>query len=220
MNFSILFPSRVLIFLLCAVISCQARKKHPALEASVGVDPKRASCSDTPSPKRKVQFPDSLAGRSIASQMEMYTGYIEVTAAPDYLFYWFYPTLDGNDDAPLVVWTNGGPGCSSMEGASTENSPLVLFDIKEACSSSTCDFTNQLSTNPYGWNQHANVLYIDQPRYVGNSFGYGDYTTSSVAAGQDFVTFYTNWLQYFPEFVDRPVVLSGEVHRVFDHLEI
>ncbi len=146
--------------------------------------------------------------------MDMYTGYIEVTSAPDYLFYWFYPTLDGNEDAPLVVWTNGGPGCSSMEGATTENSPLVLFDMKEACSSSTCDYTNQLSTNPYGWNQHANVLYIDQPRYVGNSFGYGDYTTSSVAAGQDFVTFYTNWLQYFPEFVGRPIVLSGEVRFI------
>jgi len=54
------------------------------------------------------------------------------------------------------------------------HSPLVLFNIKEACSTpDDCDYTNQLSTNPYGWNAHANVLYLDQPRFVGYSFGSG-----------------------------------------------
>lgn len=45
-----------------------------------------------------------------------------------------------------------------MEGATTENGPLILFDIKEACSSGDCDYTGQLSLNPYSWNAHANVL--------------------------------------------------------------
>jgi carboxypeptidase C (cathepsin A) len=45
-----------------------------------------------------------------------------------------------------------------MEGATTENGPLVLYDIKEACSSEDCDYTEQLSLNPYSWNAHANVL--------------------------------------------------------------
>lgn len=54
--------------------------------------------------------------------------------APDYLFYWFFSTRDKNPDAPLIIWTNGGPGCTAMEGATTENGPLFLLDIKEACS--------------------------------------------------------------------------------------
>ena len=174
------------------------------------VKPKDATCSETPSPKTKVEFPDSIAGRSIASTFEMYTGYINVTTAPDYLFYWFFGAQNGDESAPLVVWTNGGPGCSSMEGASTENTPITLFDMKEACSSGDCDYTGQLSTNPYGWNARANVLYIDQPRYVGFSYGYGDFVTSSTDAGDDFVVFLLSWLEYFPEFKDRKIIISGE----------
>ena len=45
-----------------------------------------------------------------------------------------------------------------MEGATTENGPLVLYDIKEACSSGDCDYTEQFSLNPYSWNAHANLL--------------------------------------------------------------
>jgi carboxypeptidase C (cathepsin A) len=97
-----------------------------------------------------------------------------------------------------------------MEGASTENTPLSLFDIKEACSSDQCDYTGQLSTNPYGWNAHANVLYLDQPRYVGFSFGYGDYVNTSPDAGVDFVTFLNSWLDYFPELKGREIIVTGE----------
>ena len=82
--------------------------------------------------------------------------------------------------------------------------------MQESCSSSQCDYTEQLSRNPYAWNAHANVLYLDQPRYVGYSFGYGDYTTSSVDAANDFIVFYNNWLTYFPEFKGREVIISGE----------
>lgn len=67
-----------------------------------------ASPSYCPSPaaKAKVVFPDSLAGRAKVN-FEMYSGYINVTSAPDYLFYWFFGTQDGNPNAPLIVWTNG-----------------------------------------------------------------------------------------------------------------
>eukprot|EP00595_Chromulina_sp_UTEXLB2642_P002408 CAMPEP_0196761334 /NCGR_PEP_ID=MMETSP1095-20130614/534_1 /TAXON_ID=96789 ORGANISM="Chromulina nebulosa, Strain UTEXLB2642" /NCGR_SAMPLE_ID=MMETSP1095 /ASSEMBLY_ACC=CAM_ASM_000446 /LENGTH=391 /DNA_ID=CAMNT_0042110737 /DNA_START=225 /DNA_END=1400 /DNA_ORIENTATION=+ len=140
----------------------------------------------------------------------MYSGYINVTTSPDYLFYWFFETQDGNEDAPLIIWTNGGPGCTAMEGATTEIGPLSLFDIKESCSSSTCDYTGQFSKNPYAWNAHANLLFLDQPRNVGYSFGYGSSVSSSVQAADDFVVFYNEWLTEFPEFVDRPLVIAGE----------
>ena len=134
-----------------------------------------------------------------------------MSSAPDYLFYWFAGSADGNSDAPLIIWTNGGPGCSSMEGATTEIGPLVLFDIKESCATyPNCDFTEQLSLNPYAWNAHANILFLDQPRYVGFSFGFGDYVTSSVEAGNDFVVFYSNWLNLFPEFKGRELIIAGE----------
>lgn len=113
----------------------------------------------------------------------------------------------------LYIHISGGPGCTSMEGATTENGPLSLFDIKESCQGedhAKCDYTQQLSMNPYSWNAHANVLYLDQPKNVGYSFGYGTETKSSVEAADDFIIFYQNWLTLFPEFVGRKVIIAGE----------
>lgn len=99
-----------------------------------------------------------------------------------------------------------------MEAATTENGPLSLFDIKESCSSGSnkCDYSQQLSKNPYAWNAHANVLYVDQPKNVGYSFGYGDATKSSVEAADDFIIFYQNWLELFPDFKGRQLIIAGE----------
>ena len=99
-----------------------------------------------------------------------------------------------------------------MEGATTENGPLALFDIKESCTGGVgkCDYTEQFSRNPYAWNVHANVLYVDQPKNVGYSFGYGDETKSSVEAADDFIIFYNNWLELFPEFKGRKTIIAGE----------
>ena len=71
-------------------------------------------CSD-PIKKGKVEFPDSVAGRTNID-FEMYSGYVGISDAPDYLFYWFFGTKDKNESAPLIIWTNGCPGCSAMEG--------------------------------------------------------------------------------------------------------
>jgi len=99
-----------------------------------------------------------------------------------------------------------------MEGATTEHGPLVLFDIKESCSggSGKCDYTGQLSTNPYSWNAHANVLYVDQPKNVGYSFGYGSQPKSSEEAAEQIVVFYNEWLKSFPEMTNKPLIISGE----------
>jgi carboxypeptidase C (cathepsin A) len=64
-------------------------------------------CS-TPIDKKKVEFPQSIIGRAPIS-FDMYSGYVNVTQQ-DWLFYWLFETADANPDAPLVIWTNGGPG--------------------------------------------------------------------------------------------------------------
>ncbi len=63
---------------------------------------------DSPVSKGKVTFPQSIAGRaSVVDKMEMYSGYVKISSAPDYLFYWFFSSQDQNTSAPLVIWTNG-----------------------------------------------------------------------------------------------------------------
>ena len=137
----------------------------------------------------------------------MESDYINVTAN-DYLFYWFVSATDSAPpDAPLLVWSNGGPGCSAMEGATTEGGPLWLWDAKQ---SGKTGFSGHLTRNPFAWNSQAHLIFVDQPRYVGYSTGTGKKITSSVEAGIDLVAFLRGWYVTFPEHAHRKLILASE----------
>ena len=75
----------------------------------------------------------------------MYSGYVTVDAAAGRaLFYWLIEAAGvPSESAPLVLWLNGGPGCSSVGyGASEE---LGAFRINPDGRS--------LSLNAYPWNK-------------------------------------------------------------------
>lgn len=88
------------------------------------------------------------------------------------------PTSD-----PVVLWLNGGPGCSSLDGFLSENGPLHVCDLgKESCNLAFMkvymfgfwfkvkDDGNTLYENPYSWNKIANVIYLESPAGVGYSY--------------------------------------------------
>ena len=62
-------------------------------------------------------------------------------------------------NAPLVLWLNGGLGCSSMIGWFAEIGPAVFENWDE-----------YLSLNNYTWHKLANILYIESPGNVGFSY--------------------------------------------------
>jgi len=200
---------KAVLLALCMLGYAQGRMVGLHSRSAETADERRLSSPvycDTPTAKAKVEFPESLGGRITTDDFDSYSGYVNVTEQ-DWLFYWFFEAASSAPaDAPLIIWTNGGPGCTAMEGATTEIGPWVLYRIKESSELST----GQLSDNGYAWNQFGPLLVVDQPRYVGNSFGYGPKVRSSVEAGEDIVTFINGWYSLFPEYQNRKVIIAGE----------
>ena len=71
----------------------------------------------------------------------------------------FFEARRNPEKAPLILWLNGGPGATSMQGALRENGPCFIKDD-----------SNSTYLNPWSWNKEANVLYVDQPLHTGFSY--------------------------------------------------
>ena len=77
------------------------------------------------------------------------------------MFFWFFPAEEDAEDAPLVIWLQGGPGLSAMLGVLKLHGPIIT----------KVDTNNQLTgvgRNPYSWSRKHNMLYIDNPVGAGN----------------------------------------------------
>jgi len=87
-----------------------------------------------------------------------------------------------------------------MLAALTENGPFFLNPE---------DLT--LKKNEYSWNYKSNVVYIDQP--VGTGFskaGISDYVVNEKGVAKDFYIFLIGFLNKYPEFIKRPIYITGE----------
>mmetsp|Transcript_32306 Transcript_32306/g.77210 ORF Transcript_32306/g.77210 Transcript_32306/m.77210 type:complete len:487 (+) Transcript_32306:65-1525(+) len=154
-----------------------------------------------PVPKAPVVFPDTFGA---TEHLKMFSGYVNVTDQ-DFLFYWFVKSEHPEaENAPLILWSNGGPGCTSMEGAATEIGPLILEGIKVG------GFKGHFARNHFAWSKRAHLLFVDQPRYTGYSTGSGPFVLSSQDAAKDMVQFLRGWRDLFPEHRSAPLVLASE----------
>jgi carboxypeptidase C (cathepsin A) len=89
-----------------------------------------------------------------------YSGFLNVRPTGKGLHYVFIESLSKPSSDPILIWFNGGPGCSSLLGMFEENGPYIIDDGETI-----------IKPNPYPWNQEANLLYIESPAGVGFSFG-------------------------------------------------
>jgi serine carboxypeptidase-like clade 2 len=87
---------------------------------------------------------DRLPGQPTVN-FSMYSGYVTVDAAAGRaLFYWLMEASGvPADSAPLVLWLNGGPGCSSVGYGAMEE--VGAFRVNHD--------GETLSLNPYAWNR-------------------------------------------------------------------
>jgi hypothetical protein len=110
----------------------------------------------------------TLPGLKTPPTFNQYSGYITVNQSADRnLFYWFLEAQTVTPTTPVVLWMNGGPGCSSLFGFWTEHGAFVVNDDGQT-----------VQPNPYSWNREAHMLYLEAPAGVGFSYsGNGNYTT-------------------------------------------
>jgi cathepsin A (carboxypeptidase C) len=129
--------------------------------------------------------------------VKQYSGYLDVEDEDKHFFFWFFESRNDPGNDPVVLWLNGGPGCSSMTGLLFELGPSSINEKIEPVH------------NSYAWNNNASVIFLDQPVNVGNSYSQNR-VRSTVAAGKDVYAFLTLFFQQFPEYNGHDFHIAGE----------
>jgi cathepsin A (carboxypeptidase C) len=144
---------------------------------------------------RMTDLPDAPAWKT-----PTYSGYLEVTETKR-LHYAFAESESDPTNDPVVIWFNGGPGCSSMLAFMQENGPLAIDDGE-----------NFIKENPFPWNKRANMLWLESPAGVGWSVGEtdADLQHNDMTQSEDALQALKSWYAKFPEFKANELFVSGE----------
>lgn len=152
---------------------------------------------------KSTEFPNhalrlkSSPGSLGLDSVKQLSGYLDIEDETKHLFFWFFESRNDPANDPVVLWLNGGPGCSSMTG--------LLFELGSA----TISPELKPISNPSSWNNNASVIFLDQPVNVG--FSYSDKKVSSTrAAGSDVYAMLSLFFERFPQYNGNGFHISGE----------
>ncbi|KAK3359146.1 Alpha/Beta hydrolase protein [Lasiosphaeria hispida] len=131
---------------------------------------------------------------------ESYAGSLPISSSPSEesnLFFWFFPSTNPAAKKEIIIWLNGGPGCSSLEGFIQENGP-ILWQYG----------TYKPVANPWSWHTLTNMVWVDQP--IGTGFSTGKVTaTSEEDVAKQFLGFWKNFIDTF-SMQGYKVYIAGE----------
>ncbi|KAL5172285.1 Serine carboxypeptidase-like 20 [Glycine soja] len=136
-----------------------------------------------------------------------YAGYVTVDKSHGRNLYYYFVESEGKpSEDPVVLWLNGGPGCSSFDGFIYEHGPFNFEAAKTRGGLPT------LHLNPYSWSKVSSVIYLDSPAGVGFSYSENktDYITGDIKTATDSHAFLLKWFELYPEFLSNPFFIAGE----------
>uniref|UniRef100_A0A0N5C9R6 Carboxypeptidase n=1 Tax=Strongyloides papillosus TaxID=174720 RepID=A0A0N5C9R6_STREA len=145
-----------------------------------------------------------VPGLIFKSNFKTYSGYLNGSADGSWKMHYMLTTSKTNPDTdPVLLWLNGGPGCSSFSGGFEELGPYYINSDNKT-----------LFENVYSWNEKANVLYLESP--IGTGFSYSTKNISFDDANDD-QTLQQNLMaltDFFsrvqPQYINRTFFISGE----------
>jgi len=139
-------------------------------------------------------FPDGV---------DSYAGFAMVNAtAINKLFFWYVPPLNQDENAPLLIWLQGGPGGSSLFGMFSEMGPYRVA-------------SDGVTLEPLAatWNRNYGMIFIDNP--VGAGYSYtetntGYCTNTKVEVSSQLFSLMQQFYEVFPELLKNELIITGE----------
>jgi len=129
-----------------------------------------------------------------------FSGYLNLQGTQKFIHYWLVEAEASPETAPLVFWTNGGPGCSGLIGFMTEQGPFRP------------DANGNIQPNPYAWNKIANMVFLEQPVGVGFSYSNNnnDYKIGDEQAAADNLATIIAFFNKYPHFNQTSLFITSE----------
>ena len=117
----------------------------------------------------------------------------QINSKGDMMFWWFINKIGSNpssDTAPVIMWLQGGPGCSSMTGNLFEFGPLYI------------DQTLTPQVRAGSWATRYHLLFVDNPVGAGFSIpgNKSDYVTNQYDMATNLYLLLQNLTSIHPEF--------------------
>lgn len=144
----------------------------------------------------------SLPGWDGPLPSRQFSGYLNLPGTSKHMHYWLVESENSPKTAPTVLWLNGGPGCSSLDGLIYEHGPFRV---------NPSDPTKLIRFN-YTWAKLANVVYLESPVGVGFSYSdnEADYKANDDSTALDNVAAMEAFFKAWPEWINNDFFITGE----------
>ncbi|CAG9331620.1 unnamed protein product [Blepharisma stoltei] len=120
------------------------------------------------------------------------------------LFYWLFQSANGNiftDKLPIILWLQGGPGCSGESGMLNEKVGPFLINSN-----------TQPIINPDTWISSFHVISVDYPLGAGFSFANAAYDmkNTTIQASAYLYNFLVKLSKKYPTWFNRDLYIFGD----------
>lgn len=136
--------------------------------------------------------------------VKSYSGYLDIDQ-DKHLWFAFFESrsrkLSSNKSKePIVMWLNGGPGCSSSTGWLMEGVGPCMIDKNGTAT----------KYNKHSWTNKASVFFLDQPVNVGFSYSESGSVNNTPDGAEDVYAFLNMFFAKFQEYADAPFSIAAE----------